>query len=72
MSYPEFHCMPLLTFFPEAYTAVTKEAKPIRKQGADNKWVREIKGHMMSPHTVKVIWVKDYTGSRGGGHYSGL
>lgn len=59
-------------FSSEGYTAVTKEANPIRKQGADNKWVREIKGHMMSSHTVKIIWVKDYTGSRGGGHYIGL
>lgn len=58
MSYPEFHCMPLL-IFSEACTAITKEAKLIRKQGADNKWVREINGHMMSPHTVKVIWVKE-------------
>lgn len=71
MSYPELHCMPLL-IFSEAYTAIMKEAKLIRKQGVDNKFVREIKSHMMYPHTVKVIWVKDYTGSRVGGHSSGL
>lgn len=71
MSYPELHCMPLL-IFSEAYTAIMKEAKLIRKQGVDNKFVREIKSHMMYPQTVKVIWVKDYTGSRVGGHSSGL
>lgn len=46
--------------------------KLIRKQEEDNKFVREIKSHMMYPHTIKVFWVKDYTGSRAGGHSTGL
>lgn len=35
----------------------------MRKQGADNKLDREIKGHVMSPQLQKIIWVKDHTGS---------